>query len=701
METEMGQASHFQMHRLWSVLLKFWWILLITVGLGLVAGGAFVYLKPPTYVSKARMWETLKLHLPEGGIFSEDVQNFLGTQSELLQSPTLREMALARLSTNQIDIPRGKNGRPLPVTVRIAATPKSTIYTLEASSYQAAFTRAYLDALMDVYLDYKRNVRKEVSGLTLASINEEVQTAEGKLKVEQDKQMQFERTNNIASLQQEGAVEGAHLATLKTRLSDYQRDQRLLESTISDQAAEGENNHNRDAIADLINADSLAGSGQSVATTERHATIKELEILKIQRARLSRNLRPKHPKIVKLDADIERAEQLLDVYSHLNRDQLAAFLQSLQLRIGSLESSIADAEKKVAEANNLLAEAEHLKLNVQREQINYDRLAMLLRNVGISRNIDQDNLSILDPAGHARRSYRDEIGAMLVAPLGGLGLGAGILLLILLRDDRFESASEVNEKLGELVVGQVPQVPGCGRNGQLPLLEMHDQRHAYAESYRNLRSAVLFMAVAGQRPKVILITSAVPNEGKSTVAANLARALALGGARVVLVDGDLRKGVLHELLGLPRGPGLADALETPTELESVLLTGSVPRFSFIPSGNLSSNSGDLFLGSNFDQVLEQLKRQFDYVIIDSSPVFAADDATTLAPKADATLFVVSSGYSRAKPVREALNTLYQRQAKIMGVVFNRADASARSYYYYKYAEYYGYGEPRPAAARAG
>src|SRR4030095_17008012 len=100
----------------------------------------------------------------------------------------------------------------------------------------------------------------------------------------------------------------------------------------------------------------------------------------------------------------------------------------------------------------------------------------------------------------------------------------------------------------------------------LPLLEMDDQRHAYAESFRSLRSALVFMTIESERPRVILVTSALPHEGKSTVAANLARALAMGGSRVVLVDADLRKGVLHERLELQREPGLAEVLREPAGL---------------------------------------------------------------------------------------------------------------------------------------
>ena len=277
--------------------------------------------------------------------------------------------------------------------------------------------------------------------------------------------------------------------------------------------------------------------------------------------------------------------------------------------------------------------------------------------------------------------------------VGGLGLGLGLIGLIAFRDDRFTSLTEVAEKLGQNIVGQVPEVPCLKGGAPLPLLATDDGRHLFAESYRNLRSAILFMAVQGERPKVLLVTSALPNEGKSTVAANLARTLALGGSRVVLVDADLRKSVLHQLLGLQREPGLADVLQQPGDLEKAVQRDSSLNFAFIASGRASGNSGDLFLGPAFDKVLARLRQQLDYVLIDSSPVFAADDATTLAPRVDGTLFVVRSRFSSVRPVREALELLYQRQAKVLGVIFNQADASARSYYYYKYADYHGVTEP--------
>jgi capsular exopolysaccharide synthesis family protein len=246
---------------------------------------------------------------------------------------------------------------------------------------------------------------------------------------------------------------------------------------------------------------------------------------------------------------------------------------------------------------------------------------------------------------------------------------------------------EFNERLGDSVIGQIPDVQVLGGKAPL-LLDDTEGQYMLSESYRNLRSALLFMGADGKRPKVVLITSALPNEGKSTVAANLAQALALSGSRVMLVDCDLRKGVVHERMGLQRDPGLTEVLRGKATLEQVIQTGSAANLSFITRGKSANDSADLFLTSAFSQVIAQLRERFDYVLIDSSPVLATDDATTLAPAMDGTLLVVRGNYTGGKQVSEALDQLYQRHARILGVVFNRADSAASSYHYYKYKEYH-------------
>lgn len=685
---DVAPAPKFRAQKFLALLLRFWWVPVITLVLGL--GGAVVYVlsQPPTFVSRARMWETVKLRLPEGSLFSEDVQNFLGTQTELLQSARMRELTLARMraaDTNAV-IPLGKDGEPLPVVIRVSGSAKSSVFVLEATGSQLAYIQSYLDALMDAYLDYKKNVRQVVSGGTLASITEQVQKAERDLKIEQDVLTTFQRTNNLAILQEEGTIAGGYLARLKTQLSDLELEARLLKAAAqeADNPASATNKTDLDVAALTLPPGSTPSGGPP---SEHQTASKELQVLIIQKERLGKYLRPKHPKMVKLDTDIDRAEKLLAVIRRQSREQLASSQGVNRLRTENVMASIKEWETKVVEANVQIAEAERLKINVQRAQSVYERLALLVQNVGISRNIDQETLAILEPASSPKRSYTKEKSTLTMAGVGGLGLGLGLLFLMAARDDRFGSVLELNEKLGDAVVAQVPEIPAVDGKALL-LMGNGEDPHIYAESYRNLRSALLFLAVESERPKVVLITSALPNEGKSTVAANLAHTLALGGSRVLLVDADLRRGKLHTLMGLSSGPGLAELLIQPGDADKLMQTNSKPNLCFVPAGGRLTNPGDLFLRPELDQLLTQWRKEFDYVLLDSSPVFATDDAPTLAPKVDGTLFVVRSRFSGARQVREALELLQRRQARILGLVFNRADASARSYHYYKYSEYY-------------
>lgn len=660
--------------------------------LTLALGAAIVYflLAPPTFVSSAAMWETEKMRLPEGALFTEDPQNYLGTQTELLRSGMMRQLTLARLQAAGTNaVPLGKDGKPLGVKLKVTQAPKSSVFVVEASSSDPAYTQAYLDSLMNQYLEYKKNIRKVVSGDTLASISEQVLRLERDLKADQDALTTFEQTNNLAILQEEGTIAGGYLARLKTQLSDYQLESQLLEATALEQDMNTAGTTN--FAGSLVDSLREQNSAPSAATVERQSAFQQVELLKIEREKLSKYLRPKHPKIIKLDADIERGQKLLEIYRNQNRGQLATTRQALKMRTDSVQASIKEWEVKVVDANARIAEAEHLKLNVSRTQGVYDRLVGLLQNVDISRNIDQETLAILESASPAERSYIQDLAALALAIFGGLALGSGIIALITVRDDRFTSVIEVNATLGDAVVGLLPEVTQKD-DVTMSLLELNDPRFMYAESYRNLRSALLFLPMEGERPKVLLITSAIPNEGKSTIAANLARTLALGGSRVLLVDADLRKGRLHEMMGMQCEPGLFELLHQPDNLDGVIQRNSLQNFAFLSRGKALGHSSDLFLGQAFDQILARLRQQFDYVLIDSSPVFAADDATTLAPKVDGTLFVLRSNFSSARQVREALDLLRQRQAKVIGLVFNRADASARSYYYYKYAEYYRTGE---------
>lgn len=689
----VSPQKKFHLRKFLLAIRKFWWIILITLFLSVTGAVLNFYLTPPVFVSYAKMWQTQKLQLPEAG-FTEDTGNFFGTLNDVLKSGNVRQDAIRLLQSSATNnIVYDRNGNVIDVAINVYEQPRSSVFVLEAESSNPAFTPLYLNALMTAYREYMRTVRKDVSGDTLASISEQVQRLERDLKTDQDALTEFEQTNNFDVLKQENEGDAAYLDKLKNSLSDYQLQTRLLDavSLEKDASLPGTTNILASPLFDSIRDSSSVSSPADQSQT----AYQDIELLKLQRDRLSKNLRPEHPKIIELDKQIERSQKLIDLYREGNRQQIETARKALKIRMDNVQESIGEYENKVSSASKLIAEADRLKVNVARNQALYDRLVELLQNVDISRNIDQETLAILEQATAAHRSYSEAKSNMSKAIFLGLAGGLGIIFLLSLRDDRLLSLVEVSEKISDNILGQVPEMRQLKGGEPLALLENNDQRHMLAESYRSLRSALMYLAMSGNQPKVMLVTSAVPNEGKSTVAANLARTLAMGGARVLLIDADLRRGQLHKVMGVSSQPGLTNLLgqSGDPDFAPFIQANSMPNLYFMSRGSGVPNPGDLLILPAFDQVIARLREQFDNIIIDTCPVMAADDAATLAPRVDGTLFVVRSHFSRARIVRQAMELLYQRHARLLGVVLNRADATGESYNYYKYEEYYSSAQP--------
>src|SRR5438045_8043407 len=196
---------------------------------------------------------------------------------------------------------------------------------------------------------------------------------------------------------------------------------------------------------------------------------------------------------------------------------------------------------------------------------------------------------------------------------------------------------EFQHHFSENVLGQIPKEKGKGR---IVLLEPDDPRHVIAESYRNIRSSIFFMPYEGPRPKTLLITSSVPNEGKSTISSNLAITMALSGARTLLIDGDLRRGALREAFGISSRIGFSEVLKQEVNWQEVVVPTNYGNLFLLPRGKTLGQPSEHLLRDSTDALLKELYNHYDYIIIDSSPVLAADDSTTLAPNLDATLLVV-------------------------------------------------------------
>jgi uncharacterized protein involved in exopolysaccharide biosynthesis len=183
----------FRWHKFLGCLRKYWWLPLVTFILSCIVGGLDAWFMPPSFTSVASMWQTAKLLLPQGATFSEDSDTFLGTQSDILQGSKMHNAVLARLTEQGFKIPVGKDGQPLEVEIRLSQNPKSSVFVLQATGADADYTKAYLETLMGVYLNYKKDVRALVTGTALSSITELVQKTERDLKNEEEILTNFKR----------------------------------------------------------------------------------------------------------------------------------------------------------------------------------------------------------------------------------------------------------------------------------------------------------------------------------------------------------------------------------------------------------------------------------------------------------------------------------------------------------------------------
>jgi len=230
-----------------------------------------------------------------------------------------------------------------------------------------------------------------------------------------------------------------------------------------------------------------------------------------------------------------------------------------------------------------------------------------------------------------------------------------------------------------------------------PELVVHEHpTSGVAEAARAIRTNILFMSP--DRPfRTLLVTSASPSEGKTTVACCIAIAMAQAGRRVALVDCDMRRPRLHQVFGAPRDSGVTTALLAPETLEQAVLSTDIPGLWVLPTGPLPPNPAELLHSDAFQKLLDGLRERFDSVVIDSPPIAPVTDAAILSTRVDGTVLVVRAAVTRKDVARRAVRSLRDVGGRIVGTVFNAVDFQRRDYGYYHYYAYRkaGYGSEVP------
>jgi succinoglycan biosynthesis transport protein ExoP len=669
-----------RLHRYKALLLRRWWILVVTICLGLFVEAWLIYQTPPSFLSNGKMILAGKLNISQGAVYSEDNVNFYGTQIQLMQSMEVKRSAESLVRSTHPEM------QPVPVEISVLQRPRTSIFELSAVGSSGDYTQAYLNAVMQKYLDFKKGMREDRGHEITTGITEQLIQVEKDLRNAEDEMLEFQKQNNIGFIQEEGNSAAAYLVKLNREYASLKTEYDLLNLLDLDQNLDRAQNK-PDTSSTSESAEEKGMPWADVGPEADYLKAKQaVQLLKAERDTLAKDLRPKHPKIIKLNDDILKQEKLIDLYRADAVEKLETRRKSIGKQMENLQANIKEWEAKALDLSQRLAQFNRVKGKVDRLKTLYDRLTNNLKDVDVSQVVGgEDQVSIMEMATPPVSVRPGWIKSLLIGFGGGALTGIAILILLDRIDDRMASFSEFQHHFSEGVLGQVPKEK---IKGKITLLQPDDARHVFAESYRNIRSSIFFMPYEGPRPKTLLVTSAVPNEGKSTVSANLAITMALSGARTLLIDGDLRRGALRETFGISSKLGFSEVLKQEVNWREVVVSTSYPNLFMLPRGKTLSQPSEHLLRDSTDALLKDIYNHYDYIIIDSSPVLAADDTTSLAPKIDATLFVVRLSYTSARLIKKSLDFLYNRQVSVPGVILNCVDTSLPEYYYYQYSEYY-------------
>ncbi len=694
-----------RLYRLTNILRAKWWILVLTIALGL---GIQLYLlstAPPSFQSVGRMIVSVKLSLPNGSAYSEELNNFFGTQTALMQSDSVSNRALVRLQSQNLGL------HPVPVHIQVAISPKTSIFNLHAIGANPDYVQAYLLACMEEYINLKKEMRQQATDTTKSGIIEELTSLNVELRKGKEDLVNYESSNSVVFLQDRGNSAGNYLSSLTQQHADLKSELQLLNMLTLDQNVEREQGLARQSLASTpspLKAANPGGDNSTAspptddATASDHSNAglvgseseylkakQQILLLKAERDELGEFLRPKHPKIIALEEDIAHKDKLLEIFRQQTQGQLENRKHTLELQIQNCEGEIKVWEAKSLEISKKMSDYLSIKEINQRLQSLYDSLLTTERTLDVDRQISQESVAILEPASPASAAPREAFQHLSIAGLLGLALGIGILMFLDRLDDRPTSFAEVEEIFDEPLLGQIPLEHAKNKKAGVPVIQAEDDRHALVEANRNLRSSIVFMASPTKPPKTIVLTSAIPGDGKSMTSTNLAITMARSGSKVLLVDADLRRGGLHKSFSLPAEPGFSDVLSGQIHWSKAVQPTSISNLDLLPRGPLPSHPGELFAAAFLEKLIKEVAgNKYDYILFDTPPVMAADDVSNLAPFVDGVIMVIRCGYTSGRVARAALDLMYLRKMHILGLVLNAVRTNASEYYYYKYKDYY-------------
>jgi len=582
---------------------------------------------------------------------------------------------------------------------------------VEIWPWSADWAHRWTETMVREYLAYRQEKRLEDKENLINSYSEELKEVVARLdkqfaeKLDFQDQNDFTRTlilvNSINNLP-------AELTRLQMRIDELGRLRIRLQDASLDTVAK------LSLISAIDSADTRLSVGQTVttpadekrdksgesvvvvpslikSTNSWDALATEQQQIKSAIEEASRLYLPGHRKMIELSKQLEAINERLEA-------ELRVALERFELQHQELLNKKSDYEGKLPEYQEL--SRKHSKLLSQLAifdlaRVPYDHyLAAMKKQMdvvdfgGEKERINLRYAGLLDVRDTPVSPNR--LRLMLMALAAGLALAVAVPFAIEYLDHTLSNAGDIENTFRLRGLGIVPQ---SGTTDVLSADEPNSpEKHSLVENFRVIRTNMLSMGALTKPPHVVMITSALPREGKTVVSSNLAVSFALTGARTLLVDTDLRRGRLHRLFGYRKEPGLSNVLLGEATLEQAFRPGSRENLTILSAGRHLETGTELLGSPAFAELMADLRNRFDRIVIDTPPVLGLSETSIMQSLVDGVLFVIWTGHTPKRGIETAIETLRANGANFYGFVLNRLDLNATQnyyqYYYYSHDYYY-------------
>jgi polysaccharide biosynthesis transport protein len=594
--------------------------------------------------------------------------------------------------------------------LHVTLIPNTRIIEIHYTSTDPQLAASVVNTLAATYVEQNFKTKFESTMQASDWLSKQLVDLQMKVETSQEKLVRYQKEHEIFGVDDKQNIITEKLDELNKEMTTAEFD-RMQKEPVYRQTQ----SNDPVAVSAAIVADTTAGgTGGTSALLDK---LREQEAgLRIQIADLSTQFGPSYPKITQLNNQLKEIDRQLESETNKAVDHLKGRYEAALQRENMLRDSFDKQKQEANKLNESAIEYSILKRDVDSNRTLYEGLLEKLKEAGVTAGLRSNNFRIINAARVPTSPSEPNIPRnLLFASVLGVISGVGLAFLLENLDNTVRTPEQAQAISGLPSLGMIPlgsKSTSRGAAGKRLALTASKEvvetvtqvrpQSQMAESYRALRTSLL-LSNLGAPPKVIMVTSARPQEGKTTTSINTAIVLAQKGVRVLLVDADLRRPSIHKTLGMGPRSGLSNVLTGSATLQQTITTSPIlPNLFIMPAGTPPPNPAELLASSNMRDLIVELRELYDHIVIDTPPTLSVTDAVVLSPRADATILVIRSGQTTKPALRRARDILMQVNAHVAGVLLNAVDlASPDYYYYYEYQGKYGqyYHEDPPGAGK--